>query len=272
LQVDPDKLISGIDKSEESTVTARDDILHKLRETLARPDLASPPHTPPALTEAERMAVTHAEGDQWELAKRFGAELQQLHGTFQMVESIPEARLALIGQLMTWADEEKETRKGAQLNTGQERQVLSWDPATLPIPALRAALGDLNFELVTPSDLADDAARAAVRYIRYGVTGVEAAFASTASMLMKTGAQTNRVASLLPFRHIALIPFPCLYPTLEAWLHMQRAAGTLVDLYRDHANLTLISGPSKSADIEMNLTLGVHGPKYVHAILFPLGE
>lgn len=253
-------------------MTARDDILHKLRETLARPDLPFPPSAPAPLTGAERMAVTHAEGDQRALAERFGIELQKLHGTFQIVDSVPEARMALIGQLLAWAEEEQQTRKGAQLNTGQERQVLSWDPGILPVPALCEALSDLEFELVIPGDLADDAERAAVRYIRYGVTGVEAAFATTGSILMKADAQTNRVASLLPFRHIALIPFNCLYPTLEAWLHMQRTAGTLIDLYREHANLTLISGPSKSADIEMNLTLGVHGPKYVHAILFRQGE
>jgi L-lactate utilization protein LutC len=97
---------------------------------------------------------------------------------------------------------------------------------------------------------------------------VEAAFASTGSMLMIADEGASRAASLLPFRHIALIPFSRLYPTLEAWLAAQRAAGDLADRLRSRANWTLITGPSKSADIESNLTLGVHGPKFVHAILF----
>lgn len=255
-------------RERETILTARDDILHQLRSSLARPDLPFPAADPPPLTSAGRMTVTQATGDPRALAKRFGAELQKLHGTFQIVNSLPEARLALIGQLVVWAEEEAESRKGAQLNSGQERKVLSWDPTSLPVPALRDALADLNFELITPGNLASDEARTAVRYIRYGVTSVAAAFASTGSLLMTSGPQTSRAASLLPLRHLALIPFHRLYPTPEAWLHEQRDAGTLVDFYHRHANLTLISGPSKSADIEMNLTLGVHGPKYLHAILF----
>lgn len=256
-------------------MAARDEILANLRHTLARADLRFPPVNTPPLTAAQRMTVTQvAEAAQGgaALAERFGAELRKLYGTYQIVNSLPEARLALINQLVAWTEEEAATRKGAYLETAQERMVLSWDPARLPVPGLADALTDLNFQLVIPSDLSTDAARAQVRYIRFGLTSVEAAFASTGSLLVAATRQTSRSASLLPFRHIALIPFQRLYPTPEAWLHERRQQGELVDLYLTHANLTLISGPSKSADIEMNLTLGVHGPKFVHAILFDGGE
>ncbi len=253
-------------------MTARDDILANLRNALARPDLRFPPSAPVPLTDATRLTVTHAIGDQRALAERFGMELVKLHGTYQIIESVPEARLALISKILLWLEEEAQARKGAHQQTGQDRLVLSWDPALLPVPALREALADMKIQLVTPNDLTSDEARNRVRFIRIGLTGVDAAFAATGSMLMATGPQRSRVASLLPFRHIALIPFDRLYPTIEAWLAERRAAGDLVDRYRNHANLTMISGPSKSADIEMNLTLGVHGPKFVHAILFEPSE
>jgi L-lactate dehydrogenase complex protein LldG len=152
--------------------------------------------------------------------------------------------------------------------TGQERSILAWAPERLLLDHIQPALEDLGLKLVTPADLQSGEQREQVRHIRYGVTGVEAAFASTGSMLVVSGPDTPRAASLLPFRHVALIPFSRLYRTMEEWLAVQREAGKLAELYRSHANVTMITGPSKSADIEMNLTLGVHGPKYVHAILF----
>ena len=247
---------------------AREEILGKLRASLARTDLRFPPLLTPMLTNETRMTVTRADGGMEELAERFGAELTALHGTFEVVETATEARLALINRIMAWMELEASERKGAVITTGQERSVLGWTASNLPIENVDTALADLGLTLVAPTDLRTAESRDKVRHIRIGVTGAEAAFAATGSMLMFAGPGTNRAASLLPFRHIALIPFSCLYRNFEEWLAEKREAGTLVDTFRNHANLSIISGPSKSADIEMNLTLGVHGPKFVHAILF----
>lgn len=249
-------------------MSARDDILSTLRETLARPDLRFPPPDAAPLTDAERMTVTRASGGPMDLARRFGEELVALHGSYEIVESPAEARLTLLNRLVEWMEADQAAQKGAVIETGQERSVLTWDPDRLPVDGLGPALADLGLQLVVPDALDGEEAREQVRFIRYGVTGVDAAFASTGTMLVVSEAGKSRAASLLPYYHIALIPLTRLYPTVESWLAEQREAGDLVELFRQRANLTLITGPSKSADIEMNLTLGVHGPKLVHAILF----
>lgn len=250
------------------TVTARTAILEKLRATLARPDLRFPPPAVEPLTAETRMTVTTASGSQLELARRFGAELEKLYGSYEIAESVAEARMALITRLQRWIAEAEQAAKGARVGVGYERQVLGWRPDALPVPGLAEALQDMEITLVTPHELQSSERREAVRHIRYGLTGVEAAFASTGSLLVASGPQTMRSASLLPLRHIALVPLERLYPTMEDWLCEQRDAGKLTDFLRSHANVAMISGPSKSADIEMNLTLGVHGPMYVHVILF----
>lgn len=248
-------------------MSTRETILTKLRTTLARPDLRFPPLAPEPLTPVTRMTVTSAASDGYALAQRFGAEISKLSGTFEITETAAEARLATINKLLDWMNEEDESHKGMRLETGQERKVLSWNFAALPLDGLPESLHDLGLEIVSPKELRSSEVRDAIRHIRVGVTGVEAAFASTGSMLMASGAETSRAASLLPYRHLALIPFSRLYPTIEAWLDVQRK-DDFVQYMKDHANLSMISGASKSADIEGQLTVGVHGPKFVHVILF----
>jgi L-lactate dehydrogenase complex protein LldG len=249
-------------------MSSRDEILSRIRVILGRPDLPFPPLDAPPLTAESRMVVTEAEGDDYGLALRFGAELARLYGTYEVLDSAVEARLALVNRLHEWAAEEEAARKGPALNTGQERLVLAWDPEHLPVLGLAETLADVGWQLVVPTDLATPESRDAVRFIRFGLTGVDAAFAATGSMLVASAKGQSRAASLLPLRHIALIPFSRLYRNAEGWLAEQRESGKLPDLLRDRAAWHMITGPSKSADIEMNLTLGVHGPKFVHAILF----
>jgi L-lactate dehydrogenase complex protein LldG len=249
-------------------MSTRDDLLKRIRVILARPDLPFPPADAPPLGPDERMVVTTAEGDVYDLAVRFGAELARLYGTYEVLDSGVEARLALVNRLHEWADEEETTRKGPAFNTGQERMVLAWAPERLPVGGLPETLADVGWQLVVPASLATPESRDDVRFIRFGLTGVDAAFAATGSMLVASGPGQSRVASLLPLRHIALIPFSRLYRNVEGWLAERREAGDFASVLRNRAAWHMITGPSKSADIEMNLTLGVHGPKFVHAILF----
>ena len=250
-------------------MSTRDEILEKIRQPLREPTLRFPALNAPPLTSEERMTVTEARGEFLQLAQRFGEELKALQGSFEIVDSPSAARMACIRTIQQWMQEEVDERKGLALQTGQEHSVLAWEPAQLPILGLAESFADMKIQLVAPDDLTTPESRDAIRLIRYGLTGVEAALASTGSMLMlSSAAGTSRSASLLPYRHLALIPFDRLYPTMESWVADKRQTGKLVDLLRNNANISMITGPSKSADIEGNLTLGVHGPRYIHAILF----
>jgi L-lactate dehydrogenase complex protein LldG len=86
-------------------------------------------------------------------------------------------------------------------------------------------------------------------------------------MVLVPGLGRSRAAAILPLHHIAVIPFSSVYPTLEAWMRVRRENGRLCAWMTDSSQVAVVTGPSKSADIELNLTLGVHGPKLVHALM-----
>ncbi len=253
-------------------MNVRDTILSRLRETLRQPGLPFPAPESVALAPEERMTVTHAAGDRWALAERFAQELSALKGSCELLETAPEARLAILARLYRWMEEEQADRKTANAERPEDWDALCWPEALLEVEGLPLALQEMGFRRIEPTDLHDPQQRERIRLIRAGITSVEAAFASTGSFVVGSGGLKSRAASLTPFRHLALIPFSKLYPTGEAWLAEKRSAGELDACLRQNRNLSIITGPSKSADIEGNLTMGVHGPKVVHAILFDDGQ
>jgi L-lactate utilization protein LutC len=99
-----------------------------------------------------------------------------------------------------------------------------------------------------------------------GLTSCDYALAETGSLLLIGNAQQGRLTSLLPITHVAIITPTQLVPTLTDALKLLRHARLNGD-GRLPSNVSLHTGPSKTADIEVVITKGVHGPKEVHVIL-----
>ena len=93
-----------------------------------------------------------------------------------------------------------------------------------------------------------------------GISGVDLAIADTGSLLVQARPGQERVTSLLPRTHVALVHETQIVPDMNsafAWLAEQPLSD----------NVTLITGPSKTGDIELQLTTGVHGPGHWHVLL-----
>lgn len=120
-------------------------------------------------------------------------------------------------------------------------------------PLLAAAGIDVAADLTWPGCGAQAAAGAAV-----GVVRAVAAAAQTGTVLLRSDDNGGRAASLLPPACIFVIDAATVVDTLGDYLR---------DLEDLPSQLVAVTGPSRSADIESTLVIGVHGPGEVHAIL-----
>ncbi len=94
---------------------------------------------------------------------------------------------------------------------------------------------------------------------KIGVSQMDWAIANTGTLAQNATAVEQRLVSTLPFMHIALVGSDRLVPDLPSFLARQNP--------RDCNYLALITGASRTADIERVLTIGVHGPEKL-VILF----
>lgn len=223
----------------------------------ARPEpgaagLAARPPRPAEAVDIIRRQIS----ERWrETLARFRTEFARVGGEFHGVASmagVPEviARLA---------------------RDRQARRVISWHPAALGAdwPATLRA-GGLAVDTMPPGAVDDEASRPALRRLiaaaDIGITGVDLAVAETGSLVLISGAGRPRSTSLLPPCHVAVFARDVLVESLaqvgvflEAW-HADGAPA-----WKGGA-INVITGPSRTADIELTLTRGVHGPKELHAV------
>jgi L-lactate dehydrogenase complex protein LldG len=93
-----------------------------------------------------------------------------------------------------------------------------------------------------------------------GVTEVDFAVAESGTLVVRHRPEHGRAISLVPFVHVAIVQPKNFVPDLIDLMERLQTEGT-------GSGVTMISGPSKTADIELNVVTGVHGPNIVKAFI-----
>jgi L-lactate dehydrogenase complex protein LldG len=97
---------------------------------------------------------------------------------------------------------------------------------------------------------------------RLGITGAFCAIAETGTMVILTGADAPTATALLPDTHVAVVSAERIVDGMEdAFALIRRERGVLPRA------VNLISGPSRTGDIEQTIVLGAHGPFRVHILV-----
>ena len=95
----------------------------------------------------------------------------------------------------------------------------------------------------------------------FGITSADYALADTGTLVLLSSPREARMISLVPPAHIALIQRECILTGLDELV-------TLLPLPADRtSSMVLITGPSRTADIEQILLRGVHGPGEIHVVI-----
>ena len=238
-------------------MTTRAEFLGSLRREMAKTRGLFEARTasPPPDADLALETVKRQMAERWpEALTRFRTEFEHIAGVFHRVgrlEDVPGVVRAIAAE------------KGA-------RSVLSWHPDALGLD-LRQSLGREGLSITVAPDIDPDAEarqshRTEAAKAEIGVTGADWALAETGTLILVSGRGRPRSTSLLPATHVAVFDRHRLIESLE------QVGIVLEALHADPARrmsgamINFITGPSRTADIELTLTRGVHGPKDVHAI------
>ncbi len=182
----------------------------------------------------------YKDDSQTELINRFEKSLTGLGGEVIRVPSL--------GQLRTHIHE--------WLEQNGFRKLISWKQSTPVGECLQQTLQSLQEHHVAFWD-EDEEAQALIREAEQadvGFTVAERGLAETGTVVLYNRGHCGRLVSLLPAVCAIILPGQKIVPRLTQLLPELEAHAP------DYSCMNLITGPSRSADIEMDLSIGVHGP------------
>jgi L-lactate dehydrogenase complex protein LldG len=244
-------------------VTTKAEFLGRIRDQVRR----SPERFPASSARRPQHPAAEADTIRRELAERWPGTLDAFRREFESVGGVfyKVASVAMIPPVVARIAHEREAR-----------ELVAWHSSALGAD-LTQALGARGLDVhemptAEPVGVAErERLRAIAARADLGLTGVDLAIAETGTLVLVSGAGRPRSTSLLPPCHIAVFDRTALVESL-------RQVGVFLEAWHSDgappargAVINFITGPSRTADIELTLTRGVHGPKEVHAIFVEQG-
>lgn len=182
---------------------------------------------------------------QEERIEKFLKMYEAMGGKAAIATTAGEAAQALKG----WFGEKPEWLKS--------NAIVAWNE--LPTMA-RATLEELGWPAHSYGDLPSTERNTIMDKAELGITGADYGIAQSGSLVLKSSSKRGRAVSLVPIRHLTFIPASMLRDSLD--LVLDELMGSDIP-----AAIEIITGPSRTSDIEMDLSIGVHGPVEVYCIL-----
>lgn len=220
--------------------TARDEMLAAIREALGGKD---PVQSDKSATSA--MASAGDDHARSRLMEQFESELMRVGGRVHYARDT-DSVYDLLGQLAE--------QHGA-------RGVVAWADGSSPNMERLSSLNSNGLEIhleKTGGDSESFLQKAAQSAI--GITAVDYGLADTGTLVLISGEGRARAVSLLPPVHVALLDPDRILPGLDELFR-------LLGGRRSSSAVTFITGPSRTADIELTLVVGVHGPQELHVVM-----
>ncbi len=137
---------------------------------------------------------------------------------------------------------------------------------TVPVDAAVAGAGGLCWPAVYDGPSSRTEVRQRLAESDMGITGADYAIAETGSVVVLPRRGLSRLVSVVPPVHLAIVRPSDLLGTLDDLFALRR-----LEHVRNGGDmgsyLNFITGPSRTADIEQTIVVGVHGPREVHMVL-----
>lgn len=223
------------------TSKARAAILNRIRTNQRRPG---------AITESERSQAAeyvdrHTAGPRpvltGDIVRHFRQMAERMASTVDEVETVADAPAAAVRYLVSQG-------LAPRAVVWPQLAALNWAQAGLDVEARRPKRDESQ-----GADLV-------------GITGCFCALAETGTLVLMSSPDTPSSTHLLPETHIAIVEAGRIVPDMEAAFALMRAERGGVDAMMPRA-VNMVSGPSRTGDIEQTIVLGAHGPYRVHIIV-----